>query len=135
MTPTIMRIAHTKNYNNALVQDAISGLKVIGASVAIDDFGTGYSSLAYLKRFRVDKLNIDRSFISDICINEESAAMTRAVISIAQSLNMRSIAEGVESPEQLAFIRETGCNEVQGYIYSQPLSTNDFLTFANTRKI
>jgi len=118
-----------------MVQDAISGLKAIGTSVAIDDFGTGYSSLAYLKRFRVDKLKIDRSFIADACFNEESAAMTRAVISIAHSLNMRSIAEGVETPEQLAFIRQAGCNEVQGFIYSQPLSTTDFLKFANLRKI
>jgi diguanylate cyclase (GGDEF)-like protein/PAS domain S-box-containing protein len=137
ISPELIQVELTESTlieDSILVQDAISGLKSIGASVAIDDFGTGYSSLAYLKRFRVDKLKIDRSFISDVCINEESAAMTRAVISIAHSLNMRSIAEGVETPEQLAFIRQAGCNEVQGYIYSQPLSTADFLKFASTRK-
>ena len=137
ISPELIQVELTESTlieDSLLVQDAISGLKAIGASVAIDDFGTGYSSLAYLKRFRVDKLKIDRSFISDVCINEESAAMTRAVISIAHSLNMRSIAEGVESPEQLAFIRQAGCNEVQGYLYSQPLSTSDFLKFAVSRK-
>jgi diguanylate cyclase (GGDEF)-like protein/PAS domain S-box-containing protein len=137
ISPELIQVELTESTlieDSLLVQDAISGLKAIGASVAIDDFGTGYSSLAYLKRFRVDKLKIDRSFISDACVNEESAAMTRAVISIAHSLNMRSIAEGVESPEQLAFIRQAGCNEVQGFYYSQPLSTTDFLKFANTRK-
>ncbi len=138
ISPELIQVELTESTlieDSLLVQDAISGLKAIGASVAIDDFGTGYSSLAYLKRFRVDKLKIDRSFIADACSNEESAAMTRAVISIAHSLNMRSIAEGVETPEQLAFIRQAGCNEVQGYFYSQPLSTADFLKFANTRKI
>ena len=138
ISPELIQVELTESTlieDSLLVQDAISGLKAIGASVAIDDFGTGYSSLAYLKRFRVDKLKIDRSFIADACSNEESAAMTRAVISIAHSLNMRSIAEGVETPEQLAFIRQAGCNEVQGYFYSQPLSTADFLKFANARKI
>ena len=138
ISPELIQVELTESTlieDSLLVQDAISGLKAIGASVAIDDFGTGYSSLAYLKRFRVDKLKIDRSFIADIFSNEESAAMTRAVISIAHSLNMRSIAEGVETPEQLAFIRQAGCNEVQGYFYSQPLATADFLKFANTRKI
>ena len=138
ISPELIQVELTESTlieDSLLVQDAISGLKAIGASVAIDDFGTGYSSLAYLKRFRVDKLKIDRSFIADACSNEESAAMTRAVISIAHSLNMRSIAEGVETPEQLAFIRQAGCNEVQGYFYSQPLATADFLKFANARKI
>ncbi|MBK7414075.1 MAG: EAL domain-containing protein [Dechloromonas sp.] len=138
ISPELIQVELTESTlieDSILVHDAISGLKAIGTSVAIDDFGTGYSSLAYLKRFRVDKLKIDRSFIADACFNEESAAMTRAVISIAHSLNMRSIAEGVETPEQLAFIRQAGCNEVQGFIYSQPLSTTDFLKFANLRKI
>ena len=138
ISPELIQVELTESTlieDSILVHDAISGLKAIGTSVAIDDFGTGYSSLAYLKRFRVDKLKIDRSFIADACFNEESAAMTRAVISIAHSLNMRSIAEGVETPEQLAFIRQAGCNEVQGFIYSRPLSTTDFLKFANLRKI
>ncbi|MDD2741318.1 MAG: EAL domain-containing protein [Rhodocyclaceae bacterium] len=137
ISPGLIQVELTESTlieDSVVVQDAISGIKAIGASVAIDDFGTGYSSLAYLKRFKVDKLKIDRSFISDVCINEESAAMSRAVISIAHSLNMRSIAEGVETPEQLAFIRQAGCNEVQGYIYSKPLASGDFLNFAKGHK-
>lgn len=119
--------------DSILVQDVIGALKDIGASVAIDDFGTGYSSLAYLKRFRVDKLKIDRSFIADVTINEESAAMSRAVIGIAHSLNMLAIAEGVETAAQLEFIQQAGCNEVQGYYFSRPLPATDFLAFASHR--
>ena len=110
-------------------QDVIQGIKSLGATVAIDDFGTGYSSLAYLKRFRVDKLKIDSSFIADVCFNEESAAMTRAVIGIAESLRMKTIAEGVESREQLEFVARNGCNEIQGYFVSPPLSADEFLSF------
>jgi len=116
--------------DSLLMQDVIRGLKAIGASVAIDDFGTGYSSLAYLKRFRVDKLKIDRGFVSDCCVNEEGAAMTRAVIGIANSLNMRAIAEGVEERSQLDFICGAGCNEVQGNIFSHALPPADFYRYA-----
>lgn len=117
-----------------LIQDVIGGLKAIGSSVAIDDFGTGYSSLAYLKRFRVDKLKIDRSFIADVATNDEGAAMSRAVIGIARSLNMRAIAEGVETAEQLAFLLEAGCNEIQGYYFSKPLLPADFAEFAQRHR-
>jgi diguanylate cyclase (GGDEF)-like protein/PAS domain S-box-containing protein len=116
--------------DSLLMQEVIQGLKGIGASVAIDDFGTGYSSLAYLKRFRVDKLKIDRGFVTDCCINEEGAAMTRAVISIANSLNMTAIAEGVEDHDQLDFVRRAGCNEVQGNLFSHPLAAGDYYSYA-----
>ena len=134
ISPKLIQVELTESTlidDSLLVQDVIRALKAIGTTVAIDDFGTGYSSLAYLKRFRVDKLKIDRSFIIDSCINEESAAMSRAVIGIAQSLNMRAIAEGVESIDQLEFLRRSGCNEIQGYYYSQPLTPADFVSFAN----
>jgi diguanylate cyclase (GGDEF)-like protein/PAS domain S-box-containing protein len=134
ISPELIQIELTESTlidDSILVQDVIGALKGIGATVAIDDFGTGYSSLAYLKRFRVDKLKIDRSFITDACSNEESAAMSRAVISIAQSLNMRAIAEGVETVDQLNFLRAAGCNEIQGFYYSRPLAAADFLAFAS----
>ena len=134
ISPKLIQVELTESTlidDSLMVQDVIGSLKAIGTTVAIDDFGTGYSSLAYLKRFRVDKLKIDRSFIIDACVNEESAAMSRAVISIAQSLNMRAIAEGVESADQLEFLRRAGCNEIQGYYYSQPLCPADFVCFAN----
>jgi len=136
ISPELIQVELTESTlidDSVLVQDVIGGLKGIGATVAIDDFGTGYSSLAYLKRFRVDKLKIDRSFVADACMNEESAAMSRAVVSIANSLNMRAIAEGVETAEQLAFLRQAGCNEIQGYFYSPPLSAEQFALFSRGR--
>ncbi len=133
ISPALIQIELTESTlidDSILIQDVISGLKGIGVGVAIDDFGTGYSSLAYLKRFRVDKLKIDSSFVADAASNEEGAALSRAVISIARSLNMRAIAEGVETAEQLAFLREAGCNEIQGYYFSKPLLPADFAAYA-----
>lgn len=133
ISPALIQVELTESTlidDSILIQDVISGLKAIGVGVAIDDFGTGYSSLAYLKRFRVDKLKIDRSFVADAASNEEGAALSRAVISIARSLNMRAIAEGVETAEQLAFLREAGCNEIQGYYFSKPLLPVDFAAYA-----
>lgn len=137
ISPDLIQVELTESTlidDSLLVQEVIAALKAEGASVAIDDFGTGYSSLAYLKRFRVDKLKIDRSFIADACSNEESAAMTRAVIGIARSLNMRAIAEGVETREQLAFLLDAGCNEVQGYYYSKPLPADGLRDFMLARR-
>ena len=133
ISPALIQVELTESTlidDSILIQDVISGLKGIGVGVAIDDFGTGYSSLAYLKRFRVDKLKIDSSFVADAASNEEGAALSRAVISIARSLNMRAIAEGVETAEQLAFLREAGCNEIQGYYFSKPLLPADFAAYA-----
>ncbi len=133
ISPALIQVELTESTlidDSILIQDVISSLKAIGVGVAIDDFGTGYSSLAYLKRFRVEKLKIDRSFVADVTSNEEGAALSRAVIGIARSLNMRAIAEGVETAEQLAFLREAGCNEIQGYYFSKPLLPADFAAYA-----
>ena len=115
----------------ALVE-VINNLKALGISVAIDDFGTGYSSLSYLKRFHVDKLKIDRAFISDITSNpnDEGNALSKLVINIAQTLRLRAIAEGVETAAQFNLVRQQGCNEIQGYYFSKPLSAEDFRTYA-----
>ena len=88
--------------------------------IALDDFGTGYSSLGYLQKFQFDKLKIDRSFISGLPGNEESQAIVRAVIGLGRSLGMRVTAEGVETTEQLEWVRN-GCDEVQGYLLSRPV--------------
>ena len=104
-------------------------LSDMGIEIAIDDFGTGYSSLAYLKRLPVDKLKIDKSFVNDLPHDEEDAAISNAIISLSQSLNLKIIAEGVETEEQKDFLLANGCNDIQGYYYSKPLSYADASTF------
>ena len=97
-----------------------------GIRMSIDDFGTGYSSLSYLKKFKVYKLKIDQSFVHDISDDPEDKAIVAAIISMASSLGMQTIAEGVETAGQLAFLRNQGCNEVQGYYFSKPLPAEQF---------
>jgi EAL domain-containing protein (putative c-di-GMP-specific phosphodiesterase class I) len=96
-------------------------LKSLGVQLSIDDFGTGYSSFAALKNFPIGRLKIDKSFIEDLSRNENDRAVASAVISLGQKLNLRVIAEGVETDEQVAFLREANCDEMQGYYFSRPL--------------
>ena len=102
-----------------------SELQAMGVNIAIDDFGTGYSSLSYLKRFPVNTLKIDRSFIKDICQNNDDAAITTAIIAMAHSLQLSVVAEGVEEPGQLHFLRSRQCEVVQGYLFSRPLPADE----------
>ena len=104
-----------------------------GVRMSIDDFGTGYSSLAHLKKFKVYKLKIDQSFVRDISTDAEDRAIVGAVIHMASSLGLQTIAEGVETAGQLAFLHEQGCNEVQGYFFSRPLPTDQFEQFVRSR--
>lgn len=105
-------------------------LDELGVRMVIDDFGTGYSSMSYIKRFRAYKLKIDQSFVHDLGSDPESEAIVMAIISLAHTLGMTTIAEGVETQEQLNFLREKGCDEVQGYFFSRPLPADQFVQFA-----
>mgnify|MGYP000028738335 FL=1 len=112
-----------------LVIDILSKLRELGIHLAIDDFGTGYSSLAYLKRFPMNVLKIDKSFIDDIPYSVDDMAIASAIISMGQTLGFKVLAEGVETPEQLDFLTQKGCDIYQGYITSKPIPAADFLQF------
>ncbi len=121
-----------------VMQDPMSSIQKLktlsdmGIVIAIDDFGTGYSSLAYLKRLPVDKLKIDKSFVDEIPYNEEDCAISKAIIALAKSLNIKIIAEGVEQKEQKDFLLQNGCELIQGYYYSRPLPKDNISIFLKT---
>jgi EAL domain-containing protein (putative c-di-GMP-specific phosphodiesterase class I) len=101
-----------------------AGLRELGARVAIDDFGTGFSSMSYLLRFSVNRLKIDRCFIQDAPANVNSAAVTSAIIALAHELKVSVVAEGVESEEQMVFLREAGCDDAQGFHLCRPVAAD-----------
>jgi len=110
--------------NADTMSSVLQDLRAMGLKLAIDDFGTGYSSLSYLKHFPVSKLKIDRSFIRDVAVNLDDAAITTAIISMAKSLSLKVIAEGVEDEAQMTFLRAHQCDEIQGYYFSKPLAVD-----------
>ncbi|MGZ4711130.1 MAG: EAL domain-containing protein, partial [Acidimicrobiales bacterium] len=103
----------------------LAELHAWGLKLALDDFGTGYSSLAYLKRLPVDEVKIDRSFVSDLDDDGANTSLVAAVVAIAASLGISTVAEGVEKPEQAARLHELGCNEAQGYWFSRPVPADE----------
>ena len=127
-----------------LVEDITSAiailgeLKTVGISIALDDFGTGYSSLSYLQKLPIDTLKIDRSFIADLATNADNIAISKAIIALAQSLELNTTAEGVETKTQLEYLQNQGCQEIQGYYFSKPLPGDlllEFLVAHNRKKL
>jgi len=125
---------------SGLMQDTESAtaimhtLKDLGVQIAVDDFGTGYSSLSYLRRFPIDTLKIDRSFVQDIDGDSDEAIIVSAIIAIGKSLKQRVVAEGIETPQQLAFLQSHRCAEGQGYYFSRPVAAEEFATFLQTSR-
>ena len=107
----------------------LSELRAMGLRVALDDFGTGYSSLSYLARFPLDILKLDRSFVRDVTMNASARGIATAVISMAHVLGLRVVAEGVDQVEQVRFLQEQGCDELQGFLVSGALDPDEFLRF------
>src|SRR5688572_4833181 len=105
---------------------ALQALRALGLRLSIDDFGTGYSSLSYLKHFPVDTLKIDRCFVRDLTTVPDDAAITSAIIAMAHALDLRVVAEGVESEEHLTFLCSQGCDEIQGHLVGRPVTADRF---------
>jgi diguanylate cyclase len=124
---------------SAVMQDAEASIEILrhlsqlGVRISVDDFGTGYSSLSYLRRLPLDKLKIDRSFIRELATSRDDAEIVRAIVSLAHNLRLKVIAEGVESPDQLDFLRELGCDQYQGYHHSRPLPAGAFVAMMRER--
>ena len=127
--PTLLELELTESAlmtHQTHVSATLKAIQSAGVGLAIDDFGTGYSSLAYLKRFKLDKLKIDRSFINELPDDTDDAHLTRAIIGIGHYLDMKVIAEGVETSAQEGFLCELGCDMAQGYLYAKPLPADAF---------
>lgn len=117
-----------------LSQQILQTLKEMGVNLSIDDFGTGYSSLSYLKKFPIDYLKIDQSFVRDLINNPDDAVIATAIIGLAHNLHMKVIAEGVENPEVLKFLAEQKCDIYQGYHYSRPVPIDEFFAILQREK-
>jgi len=124
VAPTLLEFELTESMlmtNPEAAVEILSRIKALGMRLSVDDFGTGYSSLAYLKRFPLDALKIDRTFVRDLPHDSDDALITKAVIRLAHSLNLKVVAEGVENVEQLHELEKYDCDEIQGYYVSRPL--------------
>ncbi len=132
MDPSLLVFELTESIimaDDTQILDSLCALKSLGIQLSIDDFGTGYSSLSYLKRFPLDSLKIDRSFIQDLPTNPEDVAIVNAIMALANTLNLKTIAEGVETPEQYAFLQANTCHEIQGYLFAKPMPIDDFYVY------
>ncbi len=121
--------------NPAFAQEQVAALKQLGVKVAIDDFGTGYSSLAYLKRFEIDKLKVDQSFVRGMLDDTADAAIVQAVIALGHTLNLTVVAEGVEDAPTAQTLTALGCDELQGYCFSRPVPWPEFLAWSQRQAL
>lgn len=138
LLPNCLELELTENIIMQDVNSAISTMKEVhsfGVKIAIDDFGAGYSALIYLKQLPIDTLKIDRYFIQNVANDSQKAAITRALIEMGRNLNIQTVAEGVETEQELDFLRRYKCNAMQGFLFSRPLSAPEFekILFANKR--
>lgn len=136
LDPSLLELEVTESVLMDDIESALSTMKAlqaVGVQLSIDDFGTGYSSLSYLKRFPIDTLKIDRTFIRDISHNQDDAAIVVAIIGLAHNLHLRVVAEGAEDREQLDFLRRHGCDQVQGFFFSHPLPEEEFARWVRQR--
>ena len=138
MDPRLLQLEITESL---LMEDALASaaalreLKALGLQIFLDDFGTGYSSLAYLKKFPIDGLKIDRSFIHDLPADNDDGAITRAILAMGQALHLRVVAEGVENAAQYEFLCRAGCDEVQGFFFSPPVRFDAFVQWLDRKSV
>ena len=133
--PTLLNLEITESMVMENPEEKIAKLhaiKNLGVSISVDDFGTGYSSLSYIKQLPINTLKIDRVFVNDIGNDPQGEAITKTIINMAQSLDLKVVAEGVETIEQLAFLQGHHCSVIQGYYYSRPVPLQDFITLQKT---
>jgi EAL domain-containing protein (putative c-di-GMP-specific phosphodiesterase class I) len=132
MTPRLLELEITESSAMQSPETSIRTLyelKKLGVRISLDDFGTGHSSLSYLKRFPIDTLKIDQSFVRDITTDSDTAAIVTGIIAMTHSLRLKVIAEGVEYPEQAEFLRVHACDQMQGYLIKPPVPPDEFLAF------
>lgn len=137
VNPSLLDLEITENdllYNRDECFKTLKRLKDIGIQISIDDFGTGYSSLSYLRRFPIDTLKIDQSFIREVIENTNDQAIVTSIIQLAHNMNMRVIAEGVETAEMVMFLNERNCDEMQGFLYSKALPADNVMDFVNEKE-